>query len=85
MTFDGAVVTEQGVTFAIVVVNSSATSNQNTIANAQRDFSSFFPNIPIILMHQDANGVPTYYGRKDIVEFLANVCFEQIPWQRYTA
>jgi hypothetical protein len=39
--------------------------------------------MPIILMAQDPFGVPTYYGRKDIVAFLANLDVSQIPWQEY--
>jgi len=35
-------------------------------------------------MGQDSSGVPTYYGRKDIVAFLANIDMGRIPWQTYT-
>ncbi len=84
MQFDGAIVNEQGVTFAIVVVNASAVINSFTINDAQRSFERYFPGMPIILMNQDSNGTPTYYGREDIVNFLANIYMEQIPWKTYT-
>jgi len=43
----------------------------------------FFPNMPIILMSQDADGKAHYYGRKDIVEFLESIRVDQIPWKVY--
>ena len=57
MKIQGAVIIEQGVTFAIVM--------------------------PIILMSQDSNGTPHYYGRKDIVAFLRTIRLDQIPWKEY--
>jgi hypothetical protein len=35
-------------------------------------------------MSQDSRGTPTYYGRHDIVRFLASVPMEAIPWRQYT-
>jgi hypothetical protein len=35
-------------------------------------------------MVQDGRGTPTYYGRPDIVDLLASVPMDAIPWQRYT-
>jgi hypothetical protein len=43
-----------------------------------------FGAMPIVLMAQDSKGTPTYFGRPDIVSFLANVFVEQIPWMKYT-
>jgi hypothetical protein len=83
MQFDGAKITEQGVTFGIVIVkphvlNSSAEQAELCLFGVRA-----FGPIPIVLMAQDSRGVPTYLGRPDIVKFLANVLVEQIPWQRY--
>lgn len=39
---------------------------------------------PVVLMSQDHSGTPQYYGRKDIVAFLANIDFRRIPWKTYT-
>ncbi|MDK4472294.1 hypothetical protein MWG12_08615 [Fusobacterium necrophorum] len=85
MTFDGALVKEQGVTFAIVVVKSYVLSSLKTREDARKSFAKYFPlGIPIILMAQDSRGVPTYHGRKDIVNFLSNIDFRRIPWKTYT-
>ena len=83
MKIQGAVIIEQGVTFAIVVVKRSVTNYTSKIIRMRQQLQYFFPNMPIILMSQDANGKPHYYGRKDIVEFLKTVRLDQIPWKIY--
>ena len=83
-TFDGALIKEQGVTFAIVVVKPSVLNSSSKIKEARESFGHFFPNVPIVLMAQNSNGIPRYQGRTDIVKFLANVHPSRIPWKRYT-
>jgi hypothetical protein len=83
MQIEGAVVKEQGVTFAIVVVKSHVLNSSGQCDDARNSFRSVFPGVPIILMAQDNRGTPTYQGRKDIVGFLSNVHISQIPWKRY--
>ena len=84
MQFEGAKVTEQGVTFGIVIVKPNVLSNSQEQTGARALGTQAFGPIPIVLMSQDSRGVPTYQGRPDIVQFLSNVFVEQIPWQRYT-
>jgi len=82
MTFDGAVIKEQHVTFAIAVVQPHAlglSERDKTLA----EFTRFF-QIPTVIMAQDSRGVPELFGRKDIVEFLAGIDLSRIPWRRYT-
>lgn len=83
MQFDGALLEEQGVTFAIVVVKPHVLHSTRECDNARRSFTSVFPGVPIILMAQDSRGVPTYQGRTDIVRFLSKVSPSRIPWKRY--
>lgn len=83
MQFDGAVIKEQGITFAIVVVKSHVL-NTSEIESIRNKFSRFFPGVPIILMAQDSRGIPTYHGRTDIVRFLSRIHPSQIPWKTYT-
>ena len=84
MKFQGAVVKEQGVTFGIVIVKPHVlNSSQSTEEMIQFGIRAFGP-IPIVLMAQDARGIPTYKGRRDIVKFLANIDFRRIPWKEYT-
>ncbi len=83
MKIQGAVIIEQGVTFAIVVVNPAVTNYTSRIIRTRQQLQLYFPNMPIILMSQDSAGVPHYYGRRDIVEFLKTIRLEQIPWKEY--
>ncbi len=85
MQFEGALINEQGQQFAITVVKGSVKAGgDRALREAQASFAPVFPGVPIILMWQDARGIPEYYGRKDIVHFLAQIDPARIPWQRYT-
>ena len=84
MQFEGAVVQEQGVTFGIVIVKSAVLNNPAQRADMVRFGQQAWGAMPIILMTEDGQGVPTYWGRQDIVQFLANVPIEAIPWSRYS-
>ena len=83
MKIQGAVIIEQGVTFAIVVVNRIVTNYTSRAVRVRAHLSQYFPNMPIILMSQDNDGTPHYYGRKDIVAFLRSIRLDQIPWKEY--
>ncbi|HYE67330.1 MAG TPA: hypothetical protein VEA58_01890 [Anaerovoracaceae bacterium] len=83
MTFQGAIVKEQGVTFAIVIVKKSVIDNHSEANRAIIGFQPYFPGLPVVLMGQDHRGVPTYFGRKDIAKFLASVPLQAIPWKEY--
>ncbi|MGB8225295.1 MAG: hypothetical protein WCE45_00310 [Sedimentisphaerales bacterium] len=84
MKFQGAVIREQGVTFAIIIVKKYVVDNSISTREAINSFQPLFPGIPIILMAQDSRGIPTYSGRPDIVKFLVNVPLNAIPWKEYT-
>lgn len=80
----GAVIKEQGVTFAITVVKKHILSSQMQCQQAVQSFQPLFPGMPIVLMGQDSRGTPTYWRRNDIVNFLRKVHPSRIPWQEYT-
>lgn len=84
MQFDGAVIKEQGITFAVVVVKKSTLDNHHNARQAITNFQPVFPGLPIVLMAQDHHGRPTYLGRSDIARFLSSISPNRIPWQRYT-
>lgn len=84
MKFQGALIKEQGVTFGIVIVKPQVL-DQPATASAMREFGvRAFGPVPIVLMAQNHRGIPTYQGRKDIVNFLAKVPMHVIPWREYT-
>ena len=84
MKVQGAVIKEQGITFAVVVVKKHIVDSQKQSEKTIISFVQLFPGMPIVLMAQDARGIPKYRGRKDIVNFLANTHPSRIPWKEYT-
>jgi hypothetical protein len=89
MKIQGAVIREQGVTFAIVIVNPSAmycdSEAEKTLINIQTGIP-VFAGLPLILASQDSNGEFRYWGRQDIVDLLASIPdpLSEIPWMEYT-
>lgn len=84
MKVQGAVIKEQGVTFAIVVVKKHIVDSQPQSEEAISSFTQLFSGMPVVLMAQDSRGTLKYRGRRDIVSFLANIHSSQIPWNEYT-
>ena len=84
MQFEGAVIREQNVTFAVVIVKKHILDNRVQASNAIRAFGGAFPGMPVVLMAQDSRGRASYYGRPDLSQFLARVPLNAIPWKRYT-
>lgn len=81
MEVDGAVVEEQGITFAIVIVNQTG---MNDPGGTREAFQGLFPGLPLVLALQGFGGRFEYQGRRDLVEFLASIDPSRIPWKHYT-
>lgn len=84
MKFQGALIKEQNVTFGIVIVKPRVLDNSSEAASMRTFGVRAFGPVPIVLMAQNARGIPTYSGRRDIVNFLAKVPLQAIPWREYT-
>jgi hypothetical protein len=82
MRIQGAVIREQGQTFAIVIVKPHVVQSRAAAAYAIASFTPAF-GVPIVLMAQDGQGRPTFYGRQDIARFLSGVQLHAIPWREY--
>jgi hypothetical protein len=79
MQFEGAVVREQGVTFAVVAVKQHIVDDATQAESAIRSFAPLFPGVPIVLMGQSHSGRATFVGRRDIANFLSHVPVSRIP------
>ena len=84
MKIQGAVIKEQGLTFAVVIVKRHVLDITSEAGEAIDSFRPLFGGIPTVLMAQDSRGTPTYYGRPDIVRFMASVPIQSVPWKKYT-
>ena len=83
MRVQGAIIREQGITFGILIVKHHVLDNRTEANRLLPKASAVFGGIPTILMAQDNRGVPSYYGRRDIVKFMASVPLEAVPWKEY--
>jgi len=83
MQVTGAVIREQGVNFAVVVVRPHVVQNRSEAADTIAGLTPAF-GVPVVLMAQDSHGRPTYYGRRDLSAFMARVPVNAIPWCYYT-
>ena len=84
MRFQGAVIKEHGVTFGVLIVKQHILNDPTRRDALVLEGSRLFGGIPTVLMAQDFNGTPTYYGRSDISKFMASVPLEAVPWKEYT-
>ena len=84
MFVDAALTTEQGVTFVVVVVQPRVLASPSARTQTASGFSVHWPGIPVVLMAQDGNGRAEYWGRPDIVKFVAAVPVEALPWRRWS-
>jgi signal recognition particle receptor subunit beta len=84
MRFQGAVIRERGVTFAVVIVKSNVIPDRQRARRVIEDFQPVFPRLPVVLMAQDMSGRPTYFGRQDIARFMATVPLSAVPWKEYS-
>lgn len=86
MRFQGAVIKEQGVTFAVVVVRNAVLHSPSRREEVRGHFETqVFRGLPVVLMAQDSRGRATYNGRRDLASFLASLPLSAIPWKEYTA
>jgi len=84
MRIQGAVVREQGVTFAVVSVKPMVVNNRARADETVAAMQVTFGGLPVVLMAQSAGGCPTFYGRQDIARFLSSVPISALPWKWYS-
>jgi len=82
-----ALVREQGVEFAVVLVKLQLLRGAKSEKDAAvRTWSIEFGR-PAVLMAQDTRGEMEFYGRRDLSQWLANNILDpaQLPWREFTA
>jgi hypothetical protein len=84
MKFRGAYLEERGVHFAVISVEPETVQSESAQKEAVKTYQRFFPEASIVLMVENENQPPTYYGRRDIVAFLNTLEETQIKWKMFT-
>lgn len=83
MKVQGAAISMSGKRFAIVVVGPQITQNSGEADMAIESMQPAFGGVPVVLMSQNEQGSPTYYGDQDLVSLLADVPIDKMPWKEY--
>lgn len=86
LSFRGALIREQGITFAVVEVDPDVLSKGDASIKEERSrFQPVFKDVPIILAARTADRRAHYAGRPDIVRYLLSCEWQRIPWRKYKA
>lgn len=84
--FRGALIREQGITFAVVEVSADVIlGGERMIAEERERYRPIFKDAPIVLAGKGPDGRARFSGRPDIVRFLSSTGWARIPWKRYKA
>ncbi len=84
MKFQGAVVEEQGIRFAIVKVSSDTFDIPGRARDKMVSFQRLFPNMAVVFMAEESGKAPNFYGRPDVVRVMMGTDMDGISWQEYT-
>ncbi len=70
MQFQRAIISEEGVTYAIVTVEQETLNSKTEREGVRQLFESIYKKIPLILQTNGNNGIINYEGRTDIIDYL---------------
>jgi len=84
MKVQAAAISLQGINFAVVVAGMDLIGNPGEADMTIDRLQPTFGGVPVILMGQNEQGSPNYYGDQDIVRLLADVPVDQMPWKEYS-
>ena len=84
MQFRGAVMKEQGIIFAVIMVKEQVVRNSFEAMTTRRVFQTVFTGLPIVLMAEGPSGRAIYDGRDDITGVLSHLPVNAIPFKQYT-
>ncbi|NNF17881.1 MAG: hypothetical protein HKN70_14145 [Gammaproteobacteria bacterium] len=84
MEVQGAAISLLGKQFAVVLVSMDVVTNSGEADMAIEAMQPSFGGVPVVLMAQKEDGSPVYYGDQDLVQSLADLPVEKMPWKTYT-
>ena len=83
MKFRGATVEKNGITFALVKVEKHVFDVPGRARDTMISVQPAFPHMPIVLVTQDSDGKPAYYGRPDIVRLMPETELGSLEWREH--
>jgi len=78
-----AAISLAGVRLAVVAVGQDLVGSPGEADMAIDDLRPRFGGVPVVLMAQNDDGSPTYYGNRELVEMLSGVPLDKMPWKEY--
>ncbi len=77
-----AAISLAGTKFVVVLVGLTTASGPGEADLAIADMQARF-GVPVVLMGQEEDGTPVYYGDGELKDLLATVPVERMPWKEY--
>ena len=78
-----AAISLRGHQFVVVVVPMTLVASPGEADMAIDDLQLYFEGVPVVLMAQKEDGSPSYYGDSQLVDMLADIPIEKMPWKEY--
>jgi hypothetical protein len=79
-----AAISLQGHQFVVVVSQMKLVASPGEADMAIDDLQPYFGGVPVVLLAQQDDGSPSYYGDSQLVELLAGIPIDKMPWKEYT-
>jgi hypothetical protein len=83
MKVQAAAISLQGHQFVVVVSRMTLVESPGEADMAIDDLQPYFGGVPVVLMAQKEDGSPSYYGDSRLVELLAGIPIDKMPWKEY--
>jgi hypothetical protein len=78
-----AAISLRGHQFIVVLVPMTLVTSPGEADMAMDDLQPYFEGGPVVLMAQKEDGSPCYYGDSQLVDMLAGIPIEKMPWKEY--
>ncbi len=78
-----AAISLQGCQFVVVLVPMTLITSPGEADMAVDDLQPYFEGVPVVLMAQNEDGSPSYYGDSQLLGMLAGIPIERMPWKEY--
>ena len=78
-----AAISLQGHQFVVVVSQMKLVASPGEADMAIDDLQPYFGGVPVVLLAQQDDGSPSYYGDSQLVELLAGIPIDKMPWKEY--
>lgn len=72
-----------GTRLVVVVVSMALVRSAGEADMAVDTLAPSFGGVPVVLMAQEEDGSPRYYGDADLVRLLRGIPLERMPWKEY--